>query len=141
MREKTKRRLQGISYFLLLFIAFLAFNLARTIGNTFARYLCIAIVFLFGFVVVSELIRTESYKLLDNVVEYSVKKILPRKETTTEIRGCIKCGSTNFLNTNDFEGHSPPICKDCSNKGNPIIFDSFEDYEKFLKARREEVKK
>lgn len=61
-----------------------------------------------------------------------------------EIKACIFCGSRNLRSGAAIDGIIPGnipfvyICNDCENKGAPIIFDTEEEYNKFVKALREE---
>ncbi|MFH1721285.1 MAG: hypothetical protein ABH950_01625 [Candidatus Altiarchaeota archaeon] len=69
--------------------------------------------------------------------------------TKHEIWCCMRCGSRNInhssmgLGFHQPGGVSPPAmcCRDCNFSGNPIIFDTKEDYEKFLKEKKEETDK
>jgi hypothetical protein len=66
-----------------------------------------------------------------------------------KIEACISCGSRNIRSGTISDGVLPGytdglvtyVCDDCNHRGLPIIFDSIEEYEKFLVALREDKKK
>jgi len=60
-----------------------------------------------------------------------------------KIRACAKCNSKNIRMAGLGEGTIfgltswDMVCEDCGYKGMPIVFDSQEDYEAFLKELKE----
>lgn len=66
-----------------------------------------------------------------------------------KIEACISCGSRNIRSGTISDGVLPGytdglvtyVCDDCNHRGLPVIFDSEEEYEKFLLALREDKKK
>ena len=66
-----------------------------------------------------------------------------------KIEACISCGSRNIRSGTISDGVLPGytdglvayVCDDCNHRGLPIIFDTEEEYEKFLLALREDKKK
>jgi hypothetical protein len=66
-----------------------------------------------------------------------------------KIEACISCGSRNIRSGTISDGVLPGytdglvtyVCDDCNHRGLPLIFDSEEEYEKFLLALREDKKK
>lgn len=63
-----------------------------------------------------------------------------------KIEACISCGSKNIRSGTISDGVLPGytdglmtyVCDDCNHRGLPIIFDTEEEYNNFLKALREE---
>ncbi len=63
-----------------------------------------------------------------------------------KIKACIMCASRNIRSGTISDGVLPGytdglvtyVCDDCNHRGIPIVFDSEEEYEKFLKAKRED---
>ena len=60
-----------------------------------------------------------------------------------EITACPKCGSRKIFQGNIGDGvltgyTSRNVCKDCGYQGMPLIFDSDEEYEKFLEGLAKE---
>jgi hypothetical protein len=66
-----------------------------------------------------------------------------------KIEACISCGSRNIRSGTISDGVLPGytnglvtyVCEDCNHRGLPIIFETEEEYEKFLLALREDKKK
>jgi hypothetical protein len=66
-----------------------------------------------------------------------------------KIEACISCGSRNIRSGTISDGVLPGytdglvtyVCDDCNHRGLPLIFDSEEEYEKFLLALKEDKKK
>jgi hypothetical protein len=66
-----------------------------------------------------------------------------------KIEACISCGSRNIRSGTISDGVLPGytdglvtyVCDDCNHRGLPIIFETEEEYEKFLLALREDKKK
>ncbi len=66
-----------------------------------------------------------------------------------KIEACISCGSRNIRSGTISDGVLPGytdglvtyVCDDCNHRGLPVIFDSEEEYEKFLLALREDKRK
>ena len=57
-----------------------------------------------------------------------------------EIKACPKCGSRKIYQGRMGDGvltgyTTRDVCRDCGYQGMPIIFDSEEDYKKFLKSK------
>ncbi|UCE36979.1 MAG: hypothetical protein JSW00_16025 [Thermoplasmata archaeon] len=63
-----------------------------------------------------------------------------------KIEACISCGSRKIRSGTISDGVLPGytdglvtyVCDDCNHRGLPIIFDSEEEYEKFLLALKED---
>ena len=63
-----------------------------------------------------------------------------------KIEACISCGSRNIRSGTISDGVLPGytdalatyVCDDCNHQGLPIVFDTEEEYQKFLKAKMEE---
>ncbi|MEE9151760.1 MAG: hypothetical protein V3U20_08025 [Thermoplasmata archaeon] len=63
-----------------------------------------------------------------------------------KIEACIFCGSRNIRSGTISDGVLPGytdglntyVCDDCNHQGLPIIFDSEQEYDNFVKARRED---
>lgn len=64
--------------------------------------------------------------------------------TDERIRCCMRCGSRDIRYSSmgqgfhQPDGAAPPqsSCNECGFIGNPVIFESAEDYERFLKLKR-----
>ena len=63
-----------------------------------------------------------------------------------KIEACISCGSRNIRSGTISDGVLPGytdalatyVCDDCNHQGLPVVFDTEEEYQKFLKAKMEE---
>lgn len=66
-----------------------------------------------------------------------------------KIEACISCGSRNIRSGTISDGVLPGytdalaayVCEDCNHQGIPIVFDSEEEYEKFLEALKKDEQK
>jgi DNA-directed RNA polymerase subunit M/transcription elongation factor TFIIS len=66
-----------------------------------------------------------------------------KKPSEKEIKACTRCGSRNisaFKHTKYWLEKDGPImgiytCQECGHEGLPIVFDSMENYGKFLKSK------
>jgi hypothetical protein len=66
-----------------------------------------------------------------------------------KISACINCGSKNIRSGTISDGVLPGytdglntyVCSDCNHRGLPIIFDTEEEYQKFLLAVTEDKKR
>ncbi len=66
-----------------------------------------------------------------------------------KITACIACGSKNIRSGTIGDGVLPGytdglnmyVCNDCNHRGMPIVFDSDEEYQKFLLAVTEDKKR
>jgi hypothetical protein len=79
------------------------------------------------------------------------KKYLKREDVGDMVRimsitACINCGSQDIRSGTISDGVLPGytdglvtyVCNNCNHRGLPIIFDSEEEYEAFLKARMDD---
>lgn len=66
-----------------------------------------------------------------------------------KIEACIFCGSRNIRSGSIQEGMLPGftdglaayVCDDCNHRGIPVVFDSEEEYEKFVEALKKDKEK
>lgn len=66
-----------------------------------------------------------------------------KKPSEREIKACTRCGSRNISSLKHtkywLEKYGPIMgvytCQECGNEGLPIVFDSMENYGKFLKSK------